>query len=267
MNKTIVQGIILIFSFFSTWFLLQEVNWMSLFQVKQSTEKLEQKLGELCLDVFKAADQENDNPFLINTIDSIVTRICSENKIERDKIKVHVINKDDVNAFALPDGHLVIYTGLISASANPEELSGVISHEIAHIELNHVMEKLLKEVGLSVLVSMTTGNNNPEIIKETAKTLSSSAFDRNIEKEADIQAVDYLIKANINPKPFANFLYKLSLREGEASKYLSWISTHPNSKERAEYIIERCKNRTLKNKSIVAAKTWEKFLDEAQSVK
>ena len=144
-------------------------------------------------------------------------------------------------------------------------MCGVISHEIAHVELNHVMKKLVKEIGLSVLISMTTGNDGA-VIKETAKMLSSSAFDRNLEKEADIKAVDYLITAKVNPEPFANFLYKLSDKEHEATKYLTWISTHPDSKERAENIIEYCKDKLTDYKPILNNETWEKLKEELKGI-
>ncbi len=78
----------------------------------------------------------------------MVNVLYKVNDIDRDKIKVHLLFKDEVNAFALPDGHLVIFSGLILESENPEELSGVLAHELAHIELNHVMTKLMREVGL-----------------------------------------------------------------------------------------------------------------------
>ena len=109
---------------------------------------------------------------------------------------------------------------------------------------------------------MTTGNGGPEIIKETVKMISSSAFDRNLEKEADIKAVDYLTTAKVNPEPFANFLYKLSDKEHEAVKYLTWISTHPDSKERAEYIIEYSKDKLTDYKPILNKETWEKLKEE-----
>jgi len=121
------------------------------------------------------------------------------NNIEKTQIIIHVLNNKEVNAFVLPNGHLVLYSGLIVAAENQEELSGVICHELAHIELNHVVKKLIKEVGLSVLISMTTGGGT-DIIKETAKMLSTTAFDRSMEKKADIKAVEYLVKANINPE-------------------------------------------------------------------
>ncbi len=264
MKKVIIQGLIIVAFFFSTWLILQQVNWVKVLKVKQATQKTEEKLGEMFWEVFKKSEKINITQFVDNTVDSIVNRICTENSIERSYIKIHIINKDEINAFALPNGHLVIFSGLILASDNQEELSGVICHEIAHIELNHVMKKLVKEIGLSALISITTGNDNTGTIKSLVKLLSSSAFDRSLEKEADIKAVDYMVKAQIDPEPFANFLYKLSDSEPEVMKYLSWISTHPESKERAEDIVEYCKTKTGKNKPILTQETWSNLLEELQ---
>ncbi len=80
------------------------------------------------------------------------------------------------------------------------------------------------------------------MIKEGSKILSSLAFDRSIEKEADIKAIEYLKNANINPEPLANFLYLLAGEETGLLESLEWISTHPVSKERAEYIIAKIDN-------------------------
>jgi len=262
MKKIIIQGLIIIALFLATWFVLIQIDWVTIFKVQKITDKTEEKLGELFWEIFQKTERENKNPFAVSSVDSIVTKICSTNKIDRELIKIHILEKDDINAFALPNGHLIVYSGLILNSDNQEELSGVICHEIAHIQLNHVMKKLVKEVGLSVLISMTTGKGGSETIKETAKMLSSSAFDRSLEKEADIKAVDYLVKAKIDPEPFANFLYKISDKENEATKYLTWISTHPESKERAEYIIEYSKDKKVKYEAILTNDTWDKMKEK-----
>ena len=257
MKKSIIQGFVIIVLFFSTWFLLQQVDWLRIFRVEKISEKTEQKLGELFWEFFKIAEKENTNQFVINTIDSLLTEICVSNNIKRSQIKFNVLNKKEVNAFALPNKRLVIYSGLILAAENQEELCGVMAHEIAHIELNHVMKKLMKEVGLSVLISMTTGGSGTETIREAAKMLSSTAFDRGMEREADMKAVEYLIKANIDTDPFANFMQKLSDKESDVMKYLSWISTHPDSKERAENIIEHGKGKIKETIPVVSQRTWE----------
>ncbi|MBS1647933.1 MAG: M48 family metallopeptidase [Bacteroidetes bacterium] len=262
MKKILIQGIVTVFLFFGTWFISAQIDWIKIFKIQQMTDKTEQKLGELFWEVLKKNEKENKNTCAVTSIDSIVTNICKANKIDRMKIKIHILTKDDVNAFALPNGHLIIYSGLILNSDSQEALTGVICHEIAHIELNHVMKKLVKEIGLSVLISMTTSNGGGEVVKKAAKILSSSAFDRSLEKEADIKAVNYLIKARVNPEPFADFLYKLSDKEYESTKYVTWISTHPNSKERAEYIIEYSKGKITEYKSILSLKTWNSLKEK-----
>jgi predicted Zn-dependent protease len=264
MKKIIIEGFVLLASFFLTWLLIAQIDWVTLFEVEKVSAKTEEKLGELFWEVFQKSEVQNNDPFVVSSVDSILNKICLANDIDRKSIKLHIIKKNDINAFALPNGHLVVYTGLISAAENQEELSGVLCHEIAHIQLNHVMKKLVKEVGLSFLISITTRNEGAEVIKETARTLSSTAFDRSMEKEADIKAVDFLVKAKINPEPFANFLYKLADKEGDAGKYFAWISTHPESKERAEYIVEYSKNKKTIYEPILAIKTWEKLKEDVK---
>lgn len=239
MKKAILQALLMTAIFFLSWFALSKIDWMTLFKVKKATESTEEKLGELFWDLFRNTEKEVSDSLVLQSIDSIVTRICDTNRIDRKSIKLHILQKDEVNAFALPGRHLILFSGLIRKSDNPEELSGVIGHELGHIELNHVMQKLVREVGLSVLISMTTGGKGgTEVITETAKFLSTTAFDRELEKEADLRSVDYLFEAKINPENFANFLYRMSALEPDAARYLGWISTHPESKERAKYIIE-----------------------------
>lgn len=259
MKKTIIQGLITLALFFSAWLVFAQIDWVAILKIEKNRNKTEEKLGNLFWEIIKESEKEITNPFVVNSLDAIVNTICAANDIDRDFIKVHILENQEVNAFALPNGHLVIYSGLLSNSENPEELSGVICHEIAHIQLNHVTKKLVKEVGISALISMTTGNNGSVIIRETAGELSSLAFDRSMEKEADIKAIDYLIKAKINPEPFANFLYKLSDEENETTKYLNWLSTHPDSKDRATYIINYSKNKKTTYEVVLSDEDWNKL--------
>lgn len=264
MKNIILRGILLIISFVFVWFIFSQINWTSILKVDKATEKTEEKLGELFWNVIKSNETVNKNPFVIQSVDSIVTRITTDNKINKNKLQVHIIESNEINAFALPNGHIIILTGLINASENPEELSGIISHEIAHLELNHVMKKLIKEFGLTAIISISSGNTGAEIIKEMTKLISSSAFDRSMEKEADLKAVEYLVNANINPESFADFLYKLSDKENKYSKYTTWISTHPESKKRATYIINEVDNKVIKSIPILSPNTWNRLKEETQ---
>jgi predicted Zn-dependent protease len=218
----------------------------------------EEKLGDLFWDLFRKETSEIGSKNVKAPLDSLVEKICKANRIDVTTIKLHIVKSDQVNAFALPNRHLVIHSALILNVENEGELCGVISHEIAHMELSHVMKKLIKEVGLSVLISMTTGGSG-ETVRQAAKLLSSSAYDRSLEKEADLKAVDYLINAEMDPEQLANFLYRLADNESSSMKYLSWVTTHPDSKERAEYIIEAMEGKAKKNEPILKETTWNKL--------
>lgn len=259
MKKVILQAVIGVTLFFGTWYVLDQVDWLEVFQVEKASSKTEEKLGELYWEAIKNKEEVIRDPYVVTAVDSLIQRICDKNDIDRESIKVHLLRKDEVNAFALPNRHMVIYSGLITNSDNQEELTGVICHELAHIQLNHIMQKLVKEIGLSVLISMTTGSTGADGIQETVHVLSSAAFDRKMEKEADIKAVDYLVKAELDPEPFANFLYRIDDQESAINDYLSWLSTHPDSKERAEYIIDYMQDKTIVKDSILTQITWNKL--------
>jgi predicted Zn-dependent protease len=87
--------------------------------------------------------------------------------------------------------------------------------------------------------------------------LSSKAFDRDMEREADLKAVDYLTGAQIDPHPFAGFLYLTG--NGESEEAFEWLSTHPSSKERMDYVLEEIGKRQFEVKPVITASTWEKL--------
>ena len=178
--------------------------------------------------------------------------------LSRGATSVHIVEKDEVNAFALPNNHLVVYTGLITDCKKQEALQGVLGHEIAHIEKNHVMKKLSKEVGLSVLLSATAGGKGGQILKGIFKTLSSTAYDRALEKEADMSSVKYMLAADINPEPMADFMYELAQKHDTPDGF-GWISTHPESEERAKYILDYLKGKKYEKKQTMTQKEWDDY--------
>ena len=264
MKKPFLQAVLIVGSFFLVWFLLNQISWLQVFEVEKNSIRTEEKLGELYWKSIKSSEIEVSNNIILNSVDSIIERICETNGLNKDNFKMHVIQNSQVNAFALPGGHIIIYTGLINHNDNQDAVTGVICHELAHIELNHVMKKLVKEIGLSALLSATSGIGG-EVIQEGSKILSSLAFDRSLEKEADLKAIEYLKNANINPEPLANFLYLLAGEETGLLESLAWIRTHPVSKERAEYIIAEIDN-AEEYTSAISNSTWQAVKMEIQEL-
>ena len=256
--KELFKGLGLIITFFGIWFLLSQVDFVTFFKIDKVKSATEKGVGDMIWDQIKTTEDIIVNDSITKTLDKLLKPLCKENKIERDNLKVHILKKDVVNAFALPDGHLVVYSGLIEASKNEQAMIGVLGHEIAHIENDHVMKKLSKEIGFSVLMSITTGNNNNKVIREIMDVVSSSAYDRSLETEADIASVEYMLKAKIDPAPFADFLYEMSFYNKLPSA-LSWVNSHPESEERAKYILEYIKGKKLQKKQVLTENEWLSF--------
>ena len=260
-QKTFLQAVIILSAFFLIWFGFSQIDFMKLFKVKERTTTMEHKLGDLIWNQLEDAEEIVYNDTITKSLDKLLKPLCDANDIEQDSLKVHIIRKDEINAFALPNNHLVVYTGLIEDCKRQEALQGVLGHEIAHIENNHVMKKLSKEIGYSVLLTAAGGSKGGQVAREILKTLSSSAYDRSLEKEADMSSVKYMIKADINPKPMADFMYQMAQDSG-INKAMYWIADHPESEERAKYIVEFIKGKKLKNKQTLSEKDWKTFQEE-----
>lgn len=253
MKKIIIQSIILLATFFGTWLALSQFDFMTRFEIHQKEQKLEEKLGEFVWESISESEQVLTDTAIHEPIRKIIDKICDANNINKAKIKPHIIYKSEINAFALPDGHLVINTELIKFADESEEVAGVIAHEIAHIERNHVMKKLIKEFGFAVLANMMQGG---ETLFSVNRYLTSSAYDRSLEIEADEYGAQYLIEAKIDPEGLSNFLYKVSKEMPEIPDVVYWINSHPESEKRARNIINSIPDTKMNFEAPLNAEEW-----------
>jgi beta-barrel assembly-enhancing protease len=249
-DKIITQFALMLTSFFAVWFSLSQINFLNEEDVRGFAKENEQRLAELILETITSANKEIKNEKINAVVDSIKAKICRTKVVDCQKIKIHIIRNNEINAFALPDNHMVVYTGLLEYAENAEEVAGVMAHEIGHLEKNHVMKKLVKEIGLEMLFAMAGGDAGFEIARQTGKTLSSTAFDRKHEREADDYAVETLAMSNVDPQHLGNFFFRLSQQHNMPQEF-AWISTHPDTKERAADIVKKKKDYTYHPQIIV----------------
>ena len=238
MKKLIVLLLFIVFAFGGCIYVISLFNWKKTFGIERVTTDLDQKLGDVFWKSYSAEMVEVKDRKVVLPILQMVDQLCSGNGIKSSTIKIHVVENSEINAFAMPGRHLVVHIGLIDFVDHQEEITGVIAHEIAHIESGHVVKKLGKEIGLSVILNLTLGDIGGEVVRNALSTITSTAYDRSLEKEADLKAVDYMLKAKMNPTYLASFLEKLD-KQSQTPEVLQWVSTHPDSKERVRYINEK----------------------------
>jgi Zn-dependent protease with chaperone function len=150
-------------------------------------------------------------------------------------IQFHVVESSEMNAFALPGGHIVVFTGLLKAVDRPEELAGVIAHEIAHITERHVLRKTIESLGLVLVLQSLFGDASGllAVAHQGTEFLLQQKFSRDFEREADEVGFRYLVTAKIDPKGMVDFFTKLGKEAEKAgSTQLGFLATHPPTSER-----------------------------------
>ena len=149
---------------------------------------------------------------------------------------VAVVNWDLVNAFALPGEQIILTRGLIEKAQTPEEVAGVLAHEMGHgIEL-HPEAGMVRAIGIAAAAELVfTGSSGT--VGSLGQQVLQLTYTRADEREADEQALRILRAAKISPLPLAEFFARLAKELGEpreTSTTSALFSTHPPSPERAE---------------------------------
>ena len=163
-------------------------------------------------------------------------------------LKVYILPVKQANALALPGGPIVIFEGLLYKAESPEELAGVLAHEIQHILLRHSTRGILRNMAKSMLVTIFLGDVNSvmEGVVQLAGQLETLGLSREMEAEADQKGMELILSANIDPHGMIRIFEKLmqeeslqkELAEGknvseESDMELSsYFSTHPSGRNR-----------------------------------
>lgn len=145
--------------------------------------------------------------------------------------RVSVVKAKDTNALALPGGIILIFEGLLKNAEGPDEVAGVLAHELTHVAERHVTAAMIRGIGVGLVVTMVTGDASG-MLASGAAALLAGAYSREDEAQADRGAVRMLDRAGIASEGLARFFDRLA-KHGSAPE---WLSTHPDSSARAAAI-------------------------------
>ncbi len=143
---------------------------------------------------------------------------------------VHVVDLGLVNAVALPGRRVLIFDGLLREAKSPDEVAGVLGHEMGHVVNRDAMAGIIRNFGVSLLLGGADGG-------AIANALLTSRYSRAAERGADAHALASLAHAHISPAATAAFFERLAdgeSRLGRAATVLGYVSSHPLSAERRQ---------------------------------
>lgn len=153
-------------------------------------------------------------------------------------LAIRVYDIPVMNAFALPGDRIVITRGLIDKAGTPEEVAGVLAHEIGHAVNRHSEAQVIRAVGLHMLFSLLSNGQDAGSFAGLAAELR---YSRDAENAADDYAQALLTAARIDPMGLKRF-FELVLKEEQemGSNFWNWasvLSTHPGTGDRIEKIV------------------------------
>jgi Zn-dependent protease with chaperone function len=181
--------------------------------------------------------QCDDSDEAAQILNDLAYRIMERSNVpERDDIWITVADAGFPNAFALPDNSIIVTDELIGLAEHPDELTGVLAHEIAHIEHNHIMRNVVRQIGAGIFFDVVFGGAGAgQAIAIASVNLAGLRYSRDDESDADSRGMDYLDAAGISTAGIARMFDRFQAYEEDAGvdDIPSMLSSHPASRERA----------------------------------
>jgi len=194
----------------------------------------EETLGRSAVFYLAPPERRCVDPALGAAMDAIAGRLLAAGPPSPYTMRIYVVNRPEVNALAAPGGHVVIFHGLLERTSTPEELAGVMAHELQHILRRHTTRAVIQDVGTGLLLMALSGDVTGPLAYglQTARALGELRYSRRNEEEADLEGMKMLLAARVDPAGMIAFFAKMQKEEGDQPKALTYLSSHPMPAER-----------------------------------
>jgi beta-barrel assembly-enhancing protease len=204
------------------------------------SEQREQEMGDMMAVDINAQLPLVQDPILNGYVTSLGSLLAKVSERPGLSYRFYVINSPTVNAFALPGGHIYLTRGLIEQTRSGGELAAALAHEIGHVAERHGVDKMERQLRTGSLVGILYNlilGGEPDLLRRKALQLGgalwSARHSREAEQHADEKAVEYLLRAGIDPGAMVSLLRKLvAVESQDSSQVAAWFSSHPLTRQR-----------------------------------
>lgn len=235
--KIFRDGLIVLGVFAFCWFLFSKIS--SEKEVNAThlpPDKLEVLSDWLAKEIEKTFHVMDDHPWEAS-MQEMKERLEDGTPSDGQGFIIKVVDQSMPNAFATLGHRIYVFKGLIEICDTPEELYAVLAHEVGHIVHNHVEKRLLTEFSLAILFGAMTGGDLI-LAGEIIRSLSSGAFSRTQERQADDFALELMVNTGVDPRNLGVIFRKLKDYTGDPSMQFEMLSTHPDIRKRIKKALE-----------------------------
>lgn len=194
----------------------------------------EVEIGKQAAEQIEKEHPVNKDPALNRLVSGMGRHLLQYSKRQDIEYTFKILDHDEVNAVSLPGGWVYVYKGLIDATKNePDQLAGVIAHEIGHISARHHADMIGRQVFAGVLVQ-TLSRGDTQQWAGLFANLTLLSWSREHEFEADKLGINYTFQSKqYDPEGLIGFFAVLEGRaKSNPSKFEQMFRTHPVTSDR-----------------------------------
>jgi Zn-dependent protease with chaperone function len=147
------------------------------------------------------------------------------------EVTASVLQTSISNAFALPGGRVFLFSGLLAKADNPDEIAGVLAHELGHLRHRDSIRELIHDGGTSFLIGLLFGDvTGSGAVIFASRSLVTASYSREAEEGADSFAIDVMHKLGRSPKPMGQLLLRVTGKQ--SGTVPSILASHPLTEDR-----------------------------------
>lgn len=206
----------------------------------------EQPLGEAALAQMRGQVRFITDPKVLDPLRRLAAPLFYGRTNSSDRFTLFLADSREINACALPGGFIIVNRGLVERARTPEEIQGVLAHEMAHVTQRHGVLQLAQGLGMDLVLQQLQGNESAvpdKLIRDSARLLGLK-FSRDHERAADDLGWELLQQAQVNPQGMVDFFAAMKAEmdaKGPDAFVLgaNLLSTHPTPLERIKRLREK----------------------------
>ena len=215
----------------------------------------------LCIAVpTKAASLINDTE-TETLITNLISPLATATNIPEGRLRIHIVNDDDFNAFVMGGDDVYVYTGLLKQIKSPAALQAVIAHELGHTIGGHMAQMsarmeaetkramVIQALGVGLMVAGGNPSLGAGVLAGAGGVAQQSmlAFSRDEERIADDMGVDIMARANLDPNAFTDVFEQMrEMSDAFESRVNPNRVNHPLTSERLKNVREKIAKTKIK---------------------
>jgi predicted Zn-dependent protease len=191
--------------------------------------KAEAWLGEHFVESFEA----NEDEALRRRLQRLLDNLPADSPLHQYRFTVQLVNNEEVNALALPGGHIVVFSGLVEQAESENELAMVLAHELGHFAHRDHLKRLGRGLGLTVAAMLVFGEDSAiSRLVSNLFLVTENSYSRQQESDADRFGLALLVNSFGHAGGATDFFARVGKKAGSRAPYL--LASHPHPDDRIE---------------------------------